>query len=90
MIRTIAKDLLGKRQDNETVTQYYKRVDRIERKIKKAIFITVCSIGLGIGLVFSFVHGNTNNGYYAADYMDDNGILHDTDGDGDYYHWVQE
>lgn len=29
-----------------------------------------------------------DEGYYEADYIDEEGQLIDIDGDGDYYHWV--
>jgi hypothetical protein len=31
-----------------------------------------------------------SGGYYAPDYVDENGVLYDIDGDGDFYHWVEE
>lgn len=91
MIRRIAKNLLGAKQQYETVGQYYKRVSHVERKIKEyiytAILYAILAIAMGWGLL---TWTNEPTGHYEPDYVDENGILHDTDGDGDYYHWLEE
>ena len=90
MIRKLAKNLLGKRQAYETVGQYYKRVAHVERKIKEYICITVLTIVVALGIAGMFVAWLTeDSGYYAPDCVVD-GVLYDTDGDGDYHHWVEE
>lgn len=71
------------------VTDYYKIVNHVERKIKEAIITTVLGIVMVITIVICLTH-DTDTGYYAPDYMDSNGVLYDTDGDGDMYHWVEE
>lgn len=91
MIRRIAKELIGKRQNYETVGQYYKRVNRVERKIKDFIYSVVVGIIVAILVVWGILYGleqEESRGYYAPDYVDENGVLYDTDGDGDMYHWV--
>ena len=91
MIRRIAKNLLGKKQAYETAGQYYKRVSRIERKIKEYIYTAVLTVILAVAMTVGIYAWLTEpTGYYAPDYMDENGVLHDTDGDGDYYYWVEE
>lgn len=90
MIRRIAKNLLGKRQSYETVGQYYKRVSHVERKIKEYICTAILGIVLAVAMVWGLLAwANEPSGYYAPDCEVD-GVLYDTDGDGDYYHWVEE
>ena len=68
-------------------------------ELKKAltkVFITglVMGIGTGIGVTVTIpkLHNayvaNHHYGHYEAEYQDDNGVLHDINGDGDYYKWV--
>lgn len=91
MLQEIAKKLTGKRPATMRITDYYKIVEHVERKIKEAIITTVLGIVMVIAIILCFIHGATGStGYWAADYQDENGVLYDTDGDGDYYHWVEE
>ena len=89
MLRRISKKLVGKRLATMRVTDYYKIVNHVERKIKKAIITTVLGIVMIVAIIICLTH-DTDTGYYAPDYVDENGIIHDIDGDGDMYHWVEE
>lgn len=89
MLRRISKKLAGKRPATMRVTDYYKIVNHVERKIKEAIITTVLGIVMVVAIIICFTH-DTDTGYYAPDYMDSNGVLYDIDNDGDYYHWVEE
>ena len=88
MLRRMSKKLTGKRPETMRVTDYYKIVNHVERKIKEAIIATV----LGIVMIVTIIclTYDTDTGYYAPDYVDENGIMHDIDGDGYMYHWVEE
>lgn len=91
MLHKLSKKLIGKRPATMRITDYYNVVDHVEHKIKEAILIVLIGLLFGIGILAFLVHGFTEQtGYYAPDYMDSNGVLYDTDGDGDYYHWVEE
>lgn len=91
MLRRMSKKLVGKRPENMRVSDYYKIVNHVERKIKEAIITTVLGIVMVVAIILCFMHGATEStGYWSADYQDENGVLYDTDGDGDYYHWVEE
>ena len=89
MLRRMSKKLTGKRPETMRVTDYYKIVNHVERKIKEAIIATVLSIVMIVAIIICLTH-DTDTGYYAPDYVDENGIIHDIDGDGDMYHWVEE
>ena len=89
MLKRISKKLVGKRPITMRVTDYYKIVNHVERKIKEAIITTVLGIVMVVAIVICLTH-NTDTGYYAPDYVDENGIIHDIDGDGYMYHWVEE
>ena len=89
MLHKIAKELTGKRPATMRVTDYYNIVNHVERKIKEAIITTVLGIVMVVAIIICLTH-DTDTGYWVADYQDENGVLYDTDGDGDYYHWVEE
>ena len=89
MLRRISKKLVGKRPATMRVTDYYKIVNHVERKIKEAIIATVLGIVMIVAIIICLTD-DTDTGYYAPDYVDENGIIHDIDGDGDMYHWVEE
>ena len=89
MLRRMSKKLTGKRPETMRVTDYYKIVNHIERKSKEAIIVTVLGIVMIVAIIICLTH-DTDTGYYAPDYVDENGIIHDIDGDGDMYHWVEE
>lgn len=50
------------------------------------------TVGIGITIAIPKLHNayvaNHHYGHYEAEYQDDNGVLHDINGDGDYYKWV--
>ena len=87
MLRRISKKLVGKRPATMRVTDYYNVVNHVERKIK-AIIATVLGIVMIVAIIC--LTYDTDTGYYAPDYVDENGIMHDIDGDGYMYHWVEE
>ena len=66
------------------------------KKVLTRVFITgfVMGIGTGVGVAVAIpkLHNayvaNHHYGHYEAEYQDDNGVLHDINGDGDYYKWV--
>ena len=89
MLRRMSKKLTGKRPETMRVTDYYKIVNHVERKIKEAIIATVLGIVMIVAIIICLTH-DTDTGYYAPDYVDENGIMHDIDGDGYMYHWVEE
>ena len=89
MLRRMSKKLTGKRPETMRVTDYYKIVNHVERKIKEAIIATVLGIVMIVAIIICLTH-DTDTGYYAPDYVDENSIIHDIDGDGDMYHWVEE
>lgn len=89
MLHKIAKKLTGRRPATMRVTDYYKIINHVEAQIKEAIIVTILGIVMVVAIVICLNH-DTGTGYWAADYMDENGVLYDTDGDGDYYHWVEE
>ena len=89
MLRRMSKKLTGKRPETMRVTDYYKIVNHVERKIKEAIIATVLGIVMIVAIIICLTH-DTDTGYYAPDCVDENGIIHDIDGDGDMYHWVEE
>lgn len=67
-----------------------KREAQIRRRL--TMIGVVVGIGIGIGACtagpkIKAALPEKHHGCYVADYMDANGVLHDTDGDGDYYHW---
>ena len=78
-----------------------KVIKTTEARVKKVVtrvFIAglVMGIGAGVGATVAIpkLHAayvaNHHYGHYAPDYIDDNGAYHDTDGDGDMYHWVYD
>ena len=87
MLRRISKKLIGKRPATMRVTDYYNVVNHVERKIK-AIIATVLGIVMIVAIIC--LTYDTDTGYYAPDYVDENGIIHDIDGDGYMYHWIEE
>lgn len=69
--------------------QWLRVVRRVEKKIKNKIIDFVLIILFILVLLFGMYKVLTKPvGYYAADGYDTNRSLIDTDGDGDYYHWV--
>lgn len=69
-----------------------KREAQIRRRLTMIGVVVGIGIGIGIGACtagpkIKAALPEKHHGCYVADYMDANGVLHDTDGDGDYYHW---
>lgn len=90
MLRNIIKQAY-KRPSTMRVTDYYNMVDAAVRAIHMAILKGIVAIVLVITLIMAVAHSMAqSSGYYAPDYVDENGQIHDIDGDGSYYHWVQE
>ena len=62
---------------------------QLKNKIKDAVlglFVTVIFI---LGFSYVLYHElTTPYGYWAPDYVTEDGVLVDIDGDGDVYHWV--
>lgn len=91
MLRKLSKKLVGKRPENMRVSDYYKIVNHVESKIKEGIITIFMVVVILVSLTVGIVHWwNTPTGYYAPDYVDENGVMYDIDGDGDMYHWVEE
>ena len=76
-----------------------KTIKTTEAKVKKALtrvfitgFVMGISTGVGVAVAIPKLHNayvaNHHYGHYEAEYQDDNGVLHDINGDGDYYKWV--
>ena len=69
-----------------------------ERLVKamRNVFITGLVIGITVGIGITIAVPKLHNvyvanhhyGHFKAEYQDDNGVLHDINGDGDYYKWV--
>ena len=76
-----------------------KTIKTTEAKVKKVLirvfitgFVMGISTGVGVAVAIPKLHNvyvaNHHYGHYEAEYQDDNGVLHDINGDGDYYKWV--
>lgn len=61
----------------------------VKRKVGDCIINTILCIAFVAvmfwGVWIFFTH---DEGHWSPDYVDENGVLYDTDGDGDYYYWV--
>ena len=89
MMKRLAKYLVGKRVEGDT--HYYRRLRHVERKLKELIatcVMTLVVVGILVAMMLGLAFGS-NNGHYEPDMVID-GVLYDTDGDGDYYHLVEE
>lgn len=82
-MRKLAKYLLGERVVGEI--GYYRRLKRVEDKLKE-IAITIAFFLFIIVCTACILKQPSTGTVYIPDYIDENGVLHDTDGDGDYYH----
>ena len=88
MVTRIAKLLVGKRQKGEI--GYYKKIAYVEGKLRE--FIIGIVMVLIVTIVFALVVAkgvSSDTGKYVPDGYDIHGNLIDTDGDGDYHHWVE-
>ena len=76
-----------------------KTIKTTEARVKKVLtrvfipgFVMGISTGVGVAVAIPKLHdayiANHHYGHYEAEYQDDNGVLHDINGDGDYYKWV--
>lgn len=89
MAKKLAKLLVGKREKGEI--GYYKKLAYIEDKLREFIVGIVAVIIVVIIMAIMFINAaDTGNGKYVPDGYDIHGNLIDTDGDGDYHHWVEE
>lgn len=78
------------------MTKTIKTTEARVKKVLTRVFITglVMGIGTGVGVTVAIpkLHNayvaNHHYGHFKAEYQDDNGVLHDINGDGDYYKWV--
>ena len=78
------------------MTKTIKTTEARVKKVLTRVFITGCvmgiSTGVGVAVAIPKLHNayvaNHHYGHYKAEYQDDNGVLHDINGDGDYYKWV--
>lgn len=89
MAKKLARLLIGKRERGEI--GYYKKLKHAEDRLRE--FIIGVVMALIIALVFALMIAkdvSTSNGKYVPDGYDTYGNLIDTDGDGDYHHWVEE
>lgn len=88
MAKKLAKLLVGKRVKGEI--GYYKKLRHVEDKLREIIVGVL--MALVVALIFALVilDSTGTDGKYVPDGYDINGNLIDTDGDGDYYHWVEE
>lgn len=88
MTKRIAILLLGTRKPGEY--GYWRKVTRIRKRLRElainALLILIAAI-IMLSLIDAWLDGPS--GRYVPDYVDDNGKLYDTDGDGDYYHWEE-
>ena len=89
MLRKIAKILVGRRERGEV--GYYKKLKYVEDKLREIIMGIVAALVIAIILALMVINGmETPDGHYEPDGYDACGNLIDTDGDGDYHHWVEE
>ena len=76
-----------------------KTIKTTEARVKKVLtrvfitgFVMGISTGVGVAVAIPKLHNayvaNHHYGHYEAEYQYDNGVLHDINGDGDYYKWV--
>ena len=90
MMRRLAKYLVGKRVEGDT--HYYRRLRHVERKLKELVATAIMAIVVVAMIILVFIgwgKAGSNGGHYEPDMVVD-GVLYDTDGDGDYYHWVED
>ena len=89
MTRRIAKILVGKREKGEV--GYYRKLKYVQDKLREFILGIVLAIIVSLVVVLMVAKEvSTPDGKYVPDGYDIHGNLIDTDGDGDYYHWVEE
>ena len=86
MVKRLAMVLVGKRNKGEV--GYYRKLKYVEGKLKEFIIGVLMVIAVIILFVLALIKSvdAPNNGKYVPD-LEVNGVLYDTDGDGDYYHW---
>lgn len=88
MFRKTAKALAGNKENYKTIGAYYRNVRRIEKEIKGRVVTAVLVVVIAVSLGSCAYYGLSQPWEgYVADYQDSNGVLHDTDGDGDMYHY---
>lgn len=88
MMKRIAKYLIGTRGTGEV--GYYKRVRHVERRLKEIALTIALVIGIAVAMLLCiYMNTDTTTGHYEPDAVVD-GQLIDTDGDGNFYHWVED
>lgn len=90
MVTKLAKVLVGKRERNEI--GYYKKLKYVEDKLREFIMGILMALIVALILALMVAKGVSSDttGHYEPDGYDTYGNLIDTDGDGDYHHWVEE
>lgn len=87
--RKIAKALIGKREKYEK--GYYRKLRYVEDKLRELIIGIVLALVVAVIFALMVAKGvSSDTGHYEPDGYDIHGNLIDTDGDGDYHHWVEE
>ena len=89
MTRRLAMVLVGKRTRGDV--GYYKKLKYVEGKLREFIVGVLMVLVVIVLFALALIKGvdNGSDGKYVPD-LEVNGVLYDTDGDGDYYHWVSE
>ena len=68
------------------------RLTKAMRKVFITGLVIGITVGIGITIAIPKLHNayvaNHHYGHYEAEDQDDNSVLHDINGDGDYYKWV--
>lgn len=82
----MAKFLLGTRQPFEH--GYWRKVAYIKRQLRKIALSIIAIIVALVCMIAATLSWLNSGGHYEPDGYDIHGNLVDTDGDGDYYHWV--
>lgn len=79
-------------EDKRVVLTDLRKAEVKRRNRKRKVVDMIINILLVVAFVvvlglFIWIFLTREEGHYEADYIKD-GVLYDTDGDGDYYHWV--
>lgn len=97
MSEYIARKLMGERQEGESVMNYTRRRVRIEYYIHNtllSIFVIIFMLIAGSYICNMPTETSSTSspkrGYYVAEYINEDGIPVDIDGDGDVFKWVEE
>ena len=88
MVKRLAKLLAGKREKGEI--GYYRKLAYIENKLREFVIGVIIALIVTVIITLMTINSVSTNGKYVPDGYDIHGNLIDTDGDGDYHHWVEE